>query len=676
MGVAAPIYAGHNSRSSRMATLPRAVTTVQDTATAKAAGQDLICILAPVPTSADLTPRQFGSASAIYAQHGYSEGLEYAALHIENTGLPVLFVPLPISTVGVVGRVATNGNTGTSVVSVAAGVSGVLGEHEGRVKVVTGGTVGTDQIILDVSADDGKSYKRVRLGTATSYVVPYLGVTLSFAAGTLVAGDTVITWFGAGPRAASADITTARTTLAGMLKFFRSMLLCGDVQNSTEALAFNTELDAYASSNDRFIYGRASIKDRAPLARMSQTRVRMTGSPTLTFAEVGATADTITRSSGSWITDGFAVNDLITVTGAVNGANNETAARIVSLTATVLTLDTEDLDAEVGTAGCTVVASPRLTFAEVGATGDTITRSRGSWLDDGFRVGDIISVTGTASNNITGASAITAVTATVLTLGSDDLAAEVIASYGVTVVAGQTKAAWMAASDAAFAAVDAKKRIDLSAGRARIKSPFSDYWYRRPAAWDASVREYQHDLHVATWRKSDGPVLGDLFDSNGTLVEWDDRVDGGAGSAARFTTYRTWANGPAGAFIAKSLTREVDASLLSETHNVAVVNAVCSTVQLNAELAIGQSLILNADGTATEDSLTTIEDRVNSALRSEVLEDKRGEGPRASLAVWTASRSDILNVPGAVLNAVCRLNLNGTIQDVNTPVRVLSGGQA
>ena len=79
-----------------MATTPRASTSVLDTATAKAGGLDLICVLAPVPTSADITPRQFGSASALYAQHGYNEGVEYTALHVDNTGLPVLFVGLPI----------------------------------------------------------------------------------------------------------------------------------------------------------------------------------------------------------------------------------------------------------------------------------------------------------------------------------------------------------------------------------------------------------------------------------------------------------------------------------------------------------------------------------------------------------------------------------------------------
>jgi hypothetical protein len=571
-----------------MGTLPSANTTVQDTATAKAAGQDLICVLAPVPTAADITPRQFGSASAIYAQHGYSEGVEYAALHVEQTGLPVLFVGLPISTTGVVGRIDDTGNTDTCVVSVAVGGSGCLAEHDGVCKVVVGGTIGTDQIQLDVSGDGGRTFKRVRLGTASSYVVPFLGVTLSFAAGDLTAGETVLTWHGTAPRVASADVATARDTLASMLKFFRSVLLVGDLQNSTEALAYNTELDGYASENDRFIFGRASVLDRLPLP------VNSTTGGDLVFDE---TADTITRTTGSWISDGFKVGQTITVAGTDGGTND----------------------------------------------------------------GDFVLV---------------AVSALELELEAGDVVgAETSPSTQVSVTAAQTKAAWMAEIDAAFAAVDAKMRIDMSAGRARILSPFTGYQYRRPAAWAASLREYQHDLHIPTWRKSDGPVLGDLFDTDGALVEWDDRVDGGAACAARFTSFRTWSNGPAGAFIAQSFTRASDDSLLSRTHNVAVTNVACTTVQLNAELAIGESLILNADGTATEDSLSTIEDRINNALRSDLLENKKGEGPRASFAKYTASREDLFNVPEPILNGVTKLKVRGTIHTVNTPVKVLSGGQ-
>jgi hypothetical protein len=654
-----------------MPTLPRATTQVSETAGALAGGLDTVCLICPVATNADTTPRQFGSAAAVYAQHGYCEGVEYAALHAQQTRKPFIFVGIPIVTAGVVGRFNTGGNTGSSVVSVAAGGTGVLGEHDGVVRVVTGGTIGTDQIKLEVSADGGRTFLPVRLGTASSYAIPYLNVTVSFAAGTLVAGDTVLTWHGSGPRGNAAGWQAARVALAAQQRGFRSMLLFGDLQNSTEADAFVDELEAYETSNERFVFGRASLLDRLPLATLSHSRARMTGNPALTFAEVGATGDTITRASGSWITDGFVNGDWITVTGT---ASNNGAGKVTTVSATVLTLDTFDLTAEGPVSNVTVTAEPMLTFAEVGATGDTITRSRGSWLDDGFRVGDKIVVSGTVSNNITAAAGLTAVTATVLTLDTDDLAAEIVGAFGVTITAGQTKAAWMAALDAAFASIDARFRGSFGAGRGRINSPFSGWLLRQSAAWAASLREYAHDLHIATWKKDDGPTGFDLFDADGVLVEWDDRVDGEAATAARFTSFRTWANGPQGAFIARDLTRASESSLLSNTHNVAVVNLACTTVQLATENVIGRSLVLNDDGTATSDSLKTIETEVNAALELALLQN-RGEGPRASKAVWTAATDDILNVPEALLNGVLDLNLNGTVHSVNTQVRVRSGGQ-
>lgn len=649
-----------------MATLPKATTTVSTVAGAPGAGDDLICIWSPVPSNADLTARLYGSASAIYDYHGYSEGLEYAALHLRDTRKPVLFVGLPIDTAGAIGREDTTGNSGTSVSSIAAGGDGVLAEHDGVLKVVTGGTIGTDQILLELSLDGGTSYKKVRLGTANSYAIPYIGATVSFAAGTLVAGDTIHTWFGSAPRSASADWATARANLAAQLKQFRSIMLIGAVQNSTEAGAYRDELNAYETANDRFVYGRCEIPDRLPLAAASHTSANMTGGPSVTFAEVGATGDTITRAAGSFLADGFVAGDTVTISGTVS---NNGDVVIDSLTATVITLDTDDLVDE--TVLATLVSQPTLTFANVA---ETITRNRGSWLDDGFRVGDTVTISGTASNDGTGV--IQTLTALVMTLDTGDvLADETIKIGDVTLSAGQTKAAWMAAQDAAFASIDDEKRIDIAAGRARRRSPFTDWNFRRSPAWAASIREYANkDIHVATWRKSDGPTGFNLFDEDNILVEWDDRVDGGAGSAARFTTFRTWANGPAGAFITQSLTRAGDGKVTSYTHNMAVVNKACTTVQTATEDVIGRSLVLNDDGTATTDSLNTLQSEVNSALELALLQN-RGEGPRASSAVWTPSADDILNVAEATLTGVLELNLNGTIHSVSTTVRVRAGGQ-
>jgi len=651
-----------------MATLPSANTAVQDTAAAVASGLDTIALWSPCAVSADGVPRLFGSAAAIYAQHGYCEGVEYAALHAARTRKPILFSGLPIATPGAVGRVNTGGDTGTSVASVAAGSSGVLAEHEGRVTVLTGGTVGTSQIVLGVSLDDGTTVRRVRLGTATSYALPFVGVTLSLTVGTLVAGDTIITWFGSAPKSDAAGWATARAALAAQLRGCRTVLLCGDLDTDTEAQALVDEMNSYETANERFTLVRASVLDRAPLAELGAPTYRMTGAPTITFAEIGEAGDTITRGdAGSFIADGFQAGDLINVTGSTG--NNITAAAVLTdVAASVLTLGADALVDEGPVSGVTIVGHEALVFD---AAGDTVTRSRGSWLDDGFRVGDSVTVAGSVSNN--GTRTVAAVTAAVLDLG-DGLVNETIRADAVTVTAGQTKAAWMAAIDAEFASIDAQPRIDLSAGRGRVMSPFSSWARRTPAGWFASCREYQHDLHVATWRKSDGPVGASLLDSSGNPVEWDDRVDGGAGCAARFTTLRTWANGPGGAFVAMSLTRAADASLLSQTHNAAVVNLACMTVQLATENVIGRSLTLNADGTATREALNTIATEVNAALGLALL-TSRGEGPRASSATWTPSSTDVLNVAEAVLTGVLDLNLNGTIHSVDTRVRVVSGGQ-
>lgn len=646
-----------------MATLPSARTSVQDTAGAVASGVDLVAVVAPVATNADAVPRLYGNAAAIFTDHGYSEGLEYCALHFALTRKAVLFVGVPIATPGAVGREDTSGNTGTATTTVSAGSAGVLSEHDGVLTVIRGGVVGTDQITLGLSLDGGRFTRRVRLGTATSYTIPYVGVTVSFGVGTLVEGDTIHTWHGTGPRADADGIAAAKDALAAQMKGFRSILLIGDLQNSTEAAAYLAQLNAYATENERFVYGRASVRDRAPQAALSSTTWRMTGSPSLTF---DSATDTITRAAGSWLADGFAVGDTITVDGTVN---NNGDFVITALNATVA--EVHDLVDEVA-ANATVTGRATVTFAD---SGDTLTRNRGSWLADGFRAGDTVTIAGTSGGTNDGDADIATLTPLVMTLAAGGVSAdETIAAGDVTVSTGQSKAQWMADVDAEFAAIDDAPRIDLSAGRARRPSPFSGWWFRRPASWAASLIEYQHDLHVATWRKADGVTGWTLDDADGQLAEWDDRVDGGAGSAARFTTFRTYSNGPQGAFITLSLTRAVEGSVLSLTHNAAVVNLACTIVQAATENVIGRSLELNDDGTATSDSLSTIQREVNAALEIALLQN-RGEGKRASKAVWTPSADDVLNVAEPLLTGVLDLNLNGTIHSVATTVRVRSGGQ-
>lgn len=640
-----------------MATLPKATTKYQETAGVPVGGLDVICVMAPVAKNPDLTPRLMGSAQAIFDQHDYSEGLEYSAFHIDRTGKGVLFVGCPIAVQGVLSRRNSDGNTGTSQPSVTAGSNGSLAEHDGVVDVVQGGVVGTDQIVLGLSLDGGRTFQKLRFGSGVSATIPYIGVVLALTTGSLVTGDTILTWHGSAPATDSAGRLAARNALAQGQKAFRSIMLIGDVVNHTDCQAFVDQLNGYETANERFVYGRASIADRLPLPQSSSTR-HLTLNANLTYA---ATGHTITRAAGSWITDGYAIGDVVSSAGTVS--NNGTHGAATGVSATVLTFASGLVNETITTA--TITGRTGLVFA---ASGNTATRNVGSWVGEGFAIGQSVLFAGTTSNN--GTKVLTGVSATVLTFASG-IVNETLALGVATVIQVLTKAAWMAAQDAEYSSIDDQPRIDISAGRGRVISPFSLWDFRRPAAWFASVREYAHDLHVATWRKSDGPVGADLFDEDGTLVEWDDRADGGAGCAARFTTLRTWGNGPEGAFIALSLTRAKDGSLLGLTNKMAVINLIQSTVQLNTEnAAIGVDLILNDDGTATTESLKAVEKQVNDALEQAVLINAKGEGPRASKALWTADPSVKFNTPDPNMIGSTDANLNGTVHSVTSTTRV------
>jgi len=635
---------------------------VVDTAGALAKGLDVVCVWSPVAQSADCVPRQYGSAAAIYTQHGYCEGVEYAALHFARTGKPVLFQGLPIAVPGAIGRVDTTDLTAGGTAAVSLVGSSTLNEHDGVVEIITGGVVGTSQIVLGLSLDGGRTYRRVRLGTAASYTIPFEGVLLTFT-GTLVAGDT-ISWHASAPRTDASGWALARAALAAQSKAFRSIVLCGDLVNDTEASALVDQINAYKMENERAVFARAGVLDRTPLAALSTAVHTKNGTSSVTFDDDVAAPCTITRSAGSWITDGFAVGDVVTTSSATNPG----PYTVTGVTALVLSFGTGVLGAD---------EDPSTTITVTGATGlafvastDVVTRSSGSWVADGFRAGDVVTVAGASS---AGEYTVVGVTALALDLG-DGLSDEVVAAGTCTIVAGQTKAAWLAACDAEFAPVDAQYRISLGAGRGRVTSPLTAWYFRRPVGWAASLREYAHDLQIAPWRKNDGPTGFDLNDAEGNLEEWDDRVDGAAACAARFTSFRTFANGPEGAFIAQSLTRAVESSLLSHTHHTAVVNLAENLVQQSTEdAAIGVSLILEADGTATPSSLSLIEDRVNKALHQGLLAPGR-EGPRASLATWAADASVLFNVPEPLLLGTLTLVLNGTVHSVATTIRVVSGG--
>lgn len=641
-----------------MPSLPSASATLNESGGARAISTGYLVIMACVAQNADSVPRVMSSVADILAEHTYAQGVDYAAHHIKATRKPIIFVGLPITTAGAVYQIDQSGNTGTSLVSAAAASGGIMEETVTTVTARSTGTVGTDQIQFDLSCDGGVTKKRIMLGTGTSYTIPYLGIVLSFGVGTVKSGDILLTFKTSAPMWGSTALSTARTALAAQQNPARSWQVVGDLPNSTFAGYVSTETNAYETADDRYVYARAQVQDQQ-LAKKSKLLHAMAGGQALTFAAAG---HTITRASGSWITDGFAIGDAVTVSGTVS--NNYTKV-ISNLSATVMTFASGVVD-ETPTAGApSVVGSESLTFDNVG---QTITRGAGSWVSDGFAVGDSVTITGTASNNVT--ATITVLSATVMTFGSGLAAEGPILSSTVTIVKNQTLAAYVSAEAAAFATVDGQKRLDLGIGRAVAPvSSITGWSFRRPAQWPVCIREYQHDVQIATYEKDFGPLDGwSLTDANGNAQEFDERVNGG-GLAGRFTCLRSYANGPLGAFVALSLTRDTEGALLSRTHNMAVADVAQTVVQKTTEDEIGRTLQLNDDGTGTEASLSKIEKRVNKQLQVNLLQNFK-EGPRASKAVWSASRTDVLSAPDATLNGTLDLVINGTLEQIDTSIVV------
>ena len=640
--------------------LPSASTRLQVQAGSAPSSTDLIAVWGCCVSNADNVPRLYSSTKAMTDAHGYCEAAEYVALHMQDAAKPVLFVPLAISTAGTVGRFNASGNTGSSVVSCAAGGSGALAETDGELTVITGGTIGTDQIVLGLSLDGGETVKPVRLGTASSYTIPNVGLVLSFAAGTLVAGDTALTWHSTAPLPDFTALAAALAVMGAQNRVTRSWLFVGDLTALNQGQGIQTQADAYETTWERYVYAKAQVRDRLPQASLSQVRARTTGVFNTTFLEVGATGDTITRSAGSFVTDGFVAGDTIRVTGS---ASNNVSGVPASFTATVITLNTTDLANEGPVADVVITSEPTLTFD---ATGDTITRNRGSWLADGFRVGDSVTISGTVSNNVT--KTITALSATVMTFASG-LVNETIGSWGVSIVTGETDAVHVAAMNAMFATITSDPRVDLGLGRLRKLSPITGYSMRRPVQWADSIRSYQRDLAKTTWEKAYGALKGWSIEG-----EHDERVDGGA-LDARFTCARTWSNGPDGAFIAMSVTRAEDGNILGMTHNAAVANLAQTVIQRVTEGWAGRTLVLNppdSEGkrTAKKSSLAVLKSQANEELRRNLLSDVGGEGQRASGASWTPATDDDLGVANATLHGTVTLDLNGTIVHVATVVSV------
>lgn len=207
-----------------------------------------------------LVPFATTSATSLQAQFDGGPLVQAGGLVCAGGGT-VVAIGLPINALGTATAVVHAGTGGSVVTLTLDGTNGAWDDANVQVTVIAGGTIGTTGCKIQVSYDADRSRGPVvNLGTADTYALADLGVTLNFAAGTLVAGDTyrftttAPAWSVAGVQDALNALAASPFAIAG----WGSMHLVG-VCSAGDAQTINTNVDNLRAM---YIYSRILLSAR------------------------------------------------------------------------------------------------------------------------------------------------------------------------------------------------------------------------------------------------------------------------------------------------------------------------------------------------------------------------------------------------------------------------------
>ncbi len=173
----------------------------------------------------------YGTIQAVRTALGVGPLVEAAALVFQYGAGPIICVKATSSTAGAAGSV-THVGTGTSVVTVAGAsldVYSVIVLIKTAAAAITSG-LGTFQISLDGGLTYGAE---VALPVAGTYLIPNTGLTLTFAAGTLVVSDT----YSFTATAPSYDITAMNVAVTALMASTAQFFLVHVIGTPADAAA-------------------------------------------------------------------------------------------------------------------------------------------------------------------------------------------------------------------------------------------------------------------------------------------------------------------------------------------------------------------------------------------------------------------------------------------------------
>ena len=255
--------------------------------------------------------------------------------------------------------------------------------------------------------------------------------------------------------------------------------------------------------------------------------VAVTGGQTISFADNatggGDTRDTITRSTGSWLADRYKAGDTVNVSGTTSNNGRYRIAEITQDGRVLILAVADTLTGEEHASGAVKVelvpfgvmsGAPSLNFfAALGANPHTIQRSAGSWLDDGFAVGDTITVNGTTVPN--NSYTITAISTNgrIITLDDDDVLGDAMLGESQSVERKAPVTATAAGSSGIGAGVAAAINTAVVTNRAAVEGDVTSHGLTVEALMDgrddeAAGSHKKHSLGAAAVAGASGGDFG------------------------------------------------------------------------------------------------------------------------------------------------------------------------
>lgn len=233
--------------------LPNVAITKTDgqTGVVRPGADGILAIIAPCEKGTLNVAAAHTRPDLVLSAYGYGALSELAAYVMSVAKRPVVLVRCASSTAGTTGTV-THSGAGTSVVT-ASGTP--LDDFDVVVKIIAGGTIGTAGITYTYSLDGGETASAVQsLGTANNFSIPNTGITVNFAAGTTLAGQTE-SFSATGPQAVSADLTAALEALRVSSQRYEAVLFGACIATS----AIVTTVDSWLSAREAEGKYRAAI---------------------------------------------------------------------------------------------------------------------------------------------------------------------------------------------------------------------------------------------------------------------------------------------------------------------------------------------------------------------------------------------------------------------------------